>query len=326
MFEALYRIGFSIAQWRARRQEAYRAPYPVISVGNLSVGGTGKSVVVSYLAGLLDNPAILLRGYKGSNARSKASKLVSDGRQQYCDALAAGDEASMLSTQTKAIVVVGKNRAASARIVQAKRLNPSAFILDDAYQHHSLHKDLEILLLDARWPFENGHCIPAGRLREKDCTRADCVLLTHCELVDEGELMATREYVLRVLRKQGVNVPVLHTEHQVAGLSGIEGPVVVLAGIGSFSQFVTSVEKQGVEVARSYDMGDHARYSLASIEALSFAGACALVTTAKDAVKLKAFAHLLPVPMHVLDVSLGFKTVQDEKLFAQLVQSCISGG
>ncbi len=324
MFETLYRIGFSLAQWRAKKPEAYRAPFPVISVGNLSVGGTGKSVVVSYLAKLFKKPAILLRGYRGSNSRYRASKLVSDGRQQYCDVSTAGDEAIMLSKQTGAIVVVGKNRAASAKLLQAKKLNPSAVILDDAYQHHSLHKNLEILLLDARWPLENGHCIPAGRLREKDCSRADVVLLTHCELVPDGELKKAHALVEEQLREQGSRVPVLHAQHRVSGIKGIDGPVVVLAGIGSFAQFVSSVERQGVQVARSYDMGDHARYTSASIKALSFDGAVALVTTAKDAVTLAPLADLLPVPLHVVSVSLGFKYPEEEKLFAGLVESCIS--
>ncbi len=320
-FEPLYSLGFTFAQWRAKRQKKYRASCPVISIGNLSVGGTGKSVVARYISEMLPkNHAILLRGYRSTSARSKRSKLVSDGKQTYCDAGVAGDEAIMLTKQTKAVVVVGRNRAESCELLEQKRLSPAAIILDDAYQHHTVHKDLEILLLDARWPFENGHCIPAGRLREKDCTRASCVILTHAERLSTAQQVSVRTKVVHTLAKQGVEVPVLLGCHVAKTTEQFPPKVFAIAGIGSFGQFISSVKQQGVQVVGTCNAGDHALYSKKFLQSLDFKDAQAIVTTAKDMVKLQEFKGLLPLPVHVLDITFAFVSTEDTKIFNSLVK------
>ncbi len=323
MLEQLYNVGFALAQWHARRKKTHRAPCPVIAVGNLSVGGTGKSVVVRYLTQLLkDSCAILLRGYRGSNSHSTRSRLVSDGTQLYCTARVAGDEAVMFARQTNALIVVGRNRATSCALLEHKGRTPSVIILDDAYQHHTVHKDLEILLLDARWPLENGHCIPSGRLREKDLSRADIIILTHCELVSKAQ----REKAKELVRALQVQVPVLLGEHRAASLrtlkgelvESISGPVCALAGIGSFGQFAASVKKLGVSVVKTHDAGDHATYAEDFWDTFDAGDAQAIVTTAKDAVKLRVHPR---IPVYVLETSFGFVHPEDEQLFKKMLHS-----
>lgn len=316
LVEPFYSLGFTLVQWRARRKKPYRASCPVISIGNISVGGTGKSVFARYLSELLPvKHAIFLRGYRGSNARSKHSKLVSDGAQTYCTAKIAGDEALMLAKQTGATVVVGRNRANSYKLLEYKRITPSAIILDDAYQHHTLYKDLEILLLDARWPLENGHCIPAGRLREKDCARASCVVLTHAELLTSAQQDQARAYVLAMLRN--THIPVLMGAHVVSKAHQLPNKVFALAGIGSFDQFRASLQQQGVDVVGQYDAGDHALYTKKLLQSLDYKNAQAIVTTAKDMVKLQEFKNVLP--LYVLDISFAFVTMEEKQVFENLV-------
>ena len=319
-FEPLYSLGFAFAQWRAKKQKKYRASCPVISIGNLSVGGTGKSVVVRYLCDILPkNHAILLRGYRSTSSHSKRSKLVSDGKQTYCNVHTAGDEAIMLVEQTKATVAVGRNRAESCRLLEQKRLSPAVIILDDAYQHHTVHKDIEILLLDARWPFENGHCIPAGRLREKDCTRARVIILTHAELLSAAQQASVRTQVVHALAKQGAEVPVLLGCHVAKTTEQLPQKVFAIAGIGSFDQFVASVKKQGAQVVGRYNAGDHAQYNKKLLQRLDFKDAQAIVTTAKDMVKLREFKDQLGLPVHVLDITFAFVSTEETEVFNRLV-------
>lgn len=321
LLEPFYSVGFTVAQWRAKKQKKYRAPCPVISIGNLSVGGTGKSVFARYLSEKLPrNHAILLRGYRSKNSRSKLSKLVSDGKQTYCDVHVVGDEALMLTEQTRATVVVGRNRAESCRLLERKRLCPAAIILDDAYQHHTVDKDLEILLLDARWPFENGHCLPAGRLREKDCTRASCIILTHAELLSTADRANVRTHVRQILAKQGVEVPVLLGRHIATASKPLPRKVFALAGIGSFNQFIESVKQQGAQVVGHHDAGDHAQYTKKFLKSLDFKDAQAIVTTAKDMVKLREFKNEFSLPVQVLDISFAFVSIEEKQVFDSLVK------
>lgn len=189
--ELLYRLG-KILAFHFKKYFGGKGPYPfkIISVGNLTVGGTGKSVVVPFIIQrLAGSSAIVMRGYKGHIIRDGNSHLVTDGKHILLSACESGDEAMMYAQQEKVPVVVGKNRARScdllAFLIRKKGLNIKYVLLDDAYQNHAVKKDFEILVIDARKPFDNGHCLPAGYLREKDYTRADVIFLTHADAVSE---------------------------------------------------------------------------------------------------------------------------------------------
>ncbi len=276
--------------------------------------------------------AFVLRGYRGTNERSSQSILVSDGTQMLCDVRASGDEAYMLAKKTLLPVVVGKNKAHSCLLLEKQR-GIDLIILDDAYQNHQVYKNFELLLLDARWPLENGHCLPAGRLREKDLSRANCVFLTHAEGLNSTQ----RAFVQSALKAQGAHMPLFFCTHVPGPLRTLSGgpratdelpeSIALVAGIGSFEQFVSSAQSYGLNICATRSLGDHAPYSLQRIQELiawgGTHGASALVTTAKDAVKIEELLSYHPqafaLPIYILDVSLGFVDKHEEQLFFSLL-------
>jgi tetraacyldisaccharide 4'-kinase len=177
--ELFYQAGFFLVTRFKRYRGNKSVPFKVISVGNLSVGGTGKSVFVQFLSKKLDRPsAILLRGYKRKNKKNILIDIDNKNKYRPSDV---GDEALMFSQKLDSPIVVGKSRIKSVELLKKycenKNKKIKFLLLDDGYQNFQLKKDCEILLLDARAPFDNNHCLPAGRLREKDFSRADIIIL-----------------------------------------------------------------------------------------------------------------------------------------------------
>ena len=178
----LYCVGFRVAlTWRRCRGGKTGYPFKVISVGNLAAGGTGKSVLVGLLVQRLgaQQCAVVTRGYRGSNERTGKSLIVSDGQHLFAGPKVAGDEAVMHAVGLAVTVVVGVDRGRSCDLIAQQLLHIRYVILDDAYQNFAVKPDCNILLLDARAPFDNGYCLPAGRLRERDVSRADVIVFTH---------------------------------------------------------------------------------------------------------------------------------------------------
>lgn len=267
---------------------------PVISVGNLAVGGTGKTPLTAHIARHLQaqgkQVAVLSRGYGGSS--SGTPRIVSDGETVYLTPAEAGDEPSLLARQLPGVmVVVGADRYAAGRLAE-RELAPDVFILDDGFQHLRLHRDLNILLLDCRNPYGNGRTLPAGPLREPVAAsaRADLVVLTRCE---EGSLAVAIPG----------DVPVLAAGHRLSGIVPLEGGesrplsalygerVLAFAGIADPDRFFSGLAEAGIDLSGSLSLPDHAVYNgrtIAGIRQLfRSTGATCLVTTAKDAVKLE---------------------------------------
>ncbi len=279
---ALYRRG-------ALRQTRLRGP--VVSIGNLSVGGTGKTPVVAHVARLLleqGRPvAVLSRGY-GGTFRGDAL-IVSDGRALLASAHEAGDEPVMLARLLpEAVVAVGARRDVVGREVE-RRFGPRVCLLDDGFQHLRLARDLDLLCVDAC--DESALPLPAGRLREfaGAATRADLVLLTQADLAPESRLRAleARHGAARTLR----------VTRQFEGFTDVAGRALaaparafLLSGIARPERFEADVAGLGVVVVGQARFRDHHRYleaQLADVRARALAaGADALVTTAKDAVRL----------------------------------------
>ena len=156
----------------------------VIGVGNLTLGGVGKTPMVMMIAGRLRQkgfkPAILSRGYKGKMDGETA--IVSDGQKVLLTAEVAGDEPVMMAGRLQSVpVMIGRNRYRAGKLAQEK-FGADTLVLDDAFQHLALHRGLNILLCDQERPFGNGVVFPAGDLREpvNQCRRADLVVLTRC--------------------------------------------------------------------------------------------------------------------------------------------------
>lgn len=274
----------------ARRNRRYdrgegvgRAGVPVISVGNLAVGGTGKTPTTAWLARHLSTrgrrPAIVTRGYGGNAGVGPLD--VSRGSGPIVDATRAGDEPVLLASLTAAIVVAGSDRTAGAR--RAVALGADVVLLDDGFQHRRLARDLDLVLLDAARPFGNGFLLPAGPLREPPASlaRAGLVLLTRWG----GEPIPA-----------GIGCPVVRARHRGAGFRDVSGREVAppsralaFAGIAAPDGFFDSLRASGVELAGTRAFRDHHPYRDAELNALADgarAAGAAIVTTMKDLARI----------------------------------------
>ena len=278
---------------------AHRLNRPVISVGNLTVGGTGKTPMVALVARLLmargKRVAVISRGYGGS--LEGEIRIVSDGRTVFLTAAEAGDEPVHLATAVPGLMaVIGTDRHAAGLLAQ-ERLNPDVFILDDGFQHLRLHRDLNILLMDCRAPLGNGHTLPAGLLREPASAmgRANLVVYTRCSGAEaptvHGAIPSCRAgHILT-----GVELLPSGGREKFDILRGRKG--VAFAGIAEPGAFFASLQDKGVEIVAAVSFGDHCRYGepeiLKLLETCRAAGADYLITTGKDAVKLAPFLDRL---------------------------------
>ncbi|MEW6490514.1 MAG: tetraacyldisaccharide 4'-kinase, partial [Thermodesulfobacteriota bacterium] len=305
----------ALRRWAYRRRilRAEHPGVPVISVGNIAAGGTGKTPCVETICRVLLEaglrPAVLSRGYKGS--LRGGTGVVSDPDGVLLSPEEAGDEPVLLARRLPGVpVLVGRDRRATARLA-AERFGVEVVVLDDGFQHLGLARDLDVVLLDARRPFGNGHCFPRGLLREAPgaLAEADLVLLTRTRRADSQGVDDVRAAV----RRHNLTAPVLptaHTPRQVVDVAtGEAGPlerlrglkVLAFAGIGTPEAFFRELGDLGAKVLQSVPFPDHHRYTPADLEqVLTWArlmNAQALVTTEKDGVRL--LAHL-PLPLPVL--------------------------
>ncbi len=278
-----------------------RLPHPVISVGNLTVGGTGKTPFVAFLARLLQRsgyqPVILSRGYRGKFEHS--SLLVSDGARILCGPADCGDEPYLLAQQLSGVpILVGKNRYRTGRSL-AGSFDRIIYLLDDGYQHLQLRRDLDILLIDASDPFGNGRLVPAGRLREPLAAieRADQIALTRSHLKDDlGKLMST-------IREKNPTAPLFLFHHEAGAFVDLKSgerfnagqfagkSVIALAAVGNPQVFLQDLQGLGMRIIDHFLFRDHHFYSQAQLDQVIKSrqenGAQAIVTTAKDAVRLE---------------------------------------
>lgn len=302
-----------LRRWAYRRGYlgSYRPPVPVISVGNIAAGGTGKTPCVETVCRLLLEeglrPAVLSRGYGGSvNRLGEGGAAVSDGRELLLGPAEAGDEPVLLAQRLPGVPVwVGSDRRVTAREA-VEQCGAQVLVLDDGFQHLRLARDLDIVTLDARHPFANGYCFPRGLLREppRALGDADLVLLTRTRRANSRRAETVREAVHR----HNPDVPVLPTAHaplavvdlaggRVDPLSSLQGlKVLAFAGIGTPDAFFQELKDLGARVLEAVPFPDHHSYGRADLEQLErWAGlmnAQALVTTEKDGVRLREFLPL----------------------------------
>jgi tetraacyldisaccharide 4'-kinase len=285
-----YRIGLLASK---------RLPRPVISVGNVTLGGTGKTPMTALLAAELIGRglrvAVLSRGY-GGQAHGQ-TKIVSDGSRLLLTPEQSGDEPYLLARKVPGLmVVIGPDRY-RAGLLAMKELNPDLFILDDGFQHLRLKRDLNLLLLDARRPFADGFTLPAGFLRERPsaCDRADLIVYTRCAESAGPDLFPLKPSI-RTSHELGGLVPILGGER--LGLEALKGArVTAFSGIADPAAFFDLLESSGVRLTATLSFPDHARFGeeeVAAIRRLQVASrSTMLVTTEKDAVKLLPHAGKL---------------------------------
>ncbi len=278
-----------------------RLPRPVISVGNLTVGGTGKTPVVMYLVELLTaqgmRVAILSRGYR---RRSTAPQvLVSDGQRVLVGPDEAGDEPYLIARRCpQAVVAVGADRYALGQWVLS-RLPVDCFVLDDGYQHVQLHRDVNLLLVDATDAAGIQAALPVGRLREplSAAARASAILITRVDQEHDGESVRRRLVEACGSLPSPVRVGFRAEEFRRVGtderrpLDAFRGRSAVLfSGIGNAESFRTLVAGLGLTVVELLAFPDHVHYTRGVMETIrakaKSCGADLLVTTEKDADKV----------------------------------------
>lgn len=270
-----------------------RLQHPVISVGNLSVGGSGKTPVVAHLALMLqalgERPAILSRGY-GRRVQDDGVTVVSDGTQIRSDFDHAGDEPLMLARALPGVpVVVASERHLAGRLAESQ-LGATVHLLDDGFQHVQLWRDINLLLIDPADLSEP--VLPAGRLREplSAAQSADAVLSTS----DDPEVIAAMPARLGVADVFSIARrldPVRMLSSGTIVEPATVGPVFVVAGIARPQRLLDDLAAAGWKVAGSLLFRDHHRFRAADVtrmaEAAREAQTHVIITTAKDAIRLE---------------------------------------
>lgn len=289
---------------------------PVISVGNITTGGTGKTPLVEWIARVVADDGkkvcILTRGYRRENSNQRV--LVSDGKTVFSTPTEAGDEAFLLATklQGTAAVICDANRIAAGEGA-IKHLGTDCFILDDGFQHLRLARNLNIVTIDATNPWGGGHLLPYGSLREplSSLKRSDCIVLTRVDQVDNTEQI--RLELLRLTDDRPVFLAYSRTIRLVPllreigpDISGASRRVAAFCAIGNPHSFFRHLRHEGYELVIEKAFRDHHFFKQEDIDVVTStaikAGAEFLITTEKDAVKLKSLTF--EIPCYVLEVEL----------------------
>ena len=288
----------------------YRLPSRVLSVGNITVGGTGKTPMIVMLARKLTHlglrVVVLSRGYGGSASRTGA--VVSDGERLLADAARAGDEPILIALSCPGVpVVVGRRRSVAGNIAW-ERFRPEWMLLDDGFQHLALHRDVDMVLLDGERPFGSGRLLPRGALREPiDALRvADAFVMTRWEEENASNtwhsVMGLQQPIFR-----SRHVPVLRCvvgastsmdadmfincmQHSTSDTSLAGRRVLRFSGIADNSRVDRSIDALGGRVVHAMDFPDHHDFTVDQLNDIvreaDRHGADLVVTTEKDAVRM----------------------------------------
>ncbi len=266
-------------------------PVPVISVGNLSVGGTGKTSLVRYLAEKLGDEfrvAVLLRGYR---RKSKGTLVVSEWGELRLDLPRAGDEAFLLARMLPGASVVVSEDRFEGGMLAVEELGAEVIILDDGFQHRELCRDVDLVLLRKR--DLRDRLLPAGLLREplKNLSRADAIVLSYQE-VEPFDFEFGKKPVFRMFRRF---THLLNPDFERVPLEALKGEeVVAFAGLGSNEQFFKVLERLGIKVKRRLSFPDHYHYRGFKLREGEL-----YLTTPKDMVKLPPSENLFALDFDI---------------------------
>ncbi|MER3524510.1 MAG: tetraacyldisaccharide 4'-kinase [Ignavibacteria bacterium] len=299
-FAWLYSFAMAVRNWcfDVGVLQQHEAGVPVVSIGNLTVGGTGKTPLVEYIVGHLlasgRKPAVISRGYKRA---SKGVVIVSDGKRLRADAREGGDEPAQIAHKfPEAIVVVGERRTDAARV--AVTLGADVVVMDDGFQHRYLKRNLDIVVIDSRKDLLADAVLPAGRLREplSSLRRAHLIAFSHVENGVPERLprgverycaapsIAFRYHIGTVRRAtDGVEVSAEAVRRM---------HLVAFSGIGNHEAFVEQLRNERFTLAGELRFPDHHRYGALDMDLIAYTvkafHADGLLTTEKDVVRLKA--------------------------------------
>ncbi len=316
--------------------QARTLPCPVISVGNLTAGGTGKTPMTIFLADALQRKgyrvAIISRGYRGG--AEKTGGIVSDGETLKMNPATAGDEPWMMAKKLKGIpVLVGQNRFASG-MRAVRRFAPDVILLDDAFQHLRLNRNINLVLMDSRHPLGNGYVLPRGPLREPVTAlkRADAILLTRSDAgppsAGEWNRLPKGCPVFRTVHWPCIaEIMPRNQESASPPPEVLQGRrVFAFSGIADNGGFQKTIRQLGGILAGSAEFPDHYAYSAQDLTRIDQnarqAGAEFLVTTEKDRVRLSG-PQLWSLDLAVIGIGISFPEREDE--FLRFVIGNLSG-
>lgn len=298
----IYRGAIAVRQaaYRSGLKKVRRFPVPIVVVGNITVGGNGKTPLVIYLANLLTQqgfrPGLVSRGY-GGNSRHYPLTVTAD-----CDPRVVGDEAVLLAQRTGCPMVVAPNRPQAVATLLAQT-DCDVIISDDGLQHTALGRDIEIVVVDSRRRFGNGLCLPAGPLREPVARLANVDFIVACgnALADEYEMQLAPTWMVNVANP-AMKCPVV---------SFAKERVHAVAGIGNPDRFFQTLNDLSIH-SENHPFPDHHRFSLADFQ---FKDDLPVLMTEKDAVKCQGFAE---PHWWYLTVNAALTSGFNEKLLAKL--------
>lgn len=294
---------------------------PVISVGNITAGGTGKTPLVEWvartIAGAGKSVCILTRGYGRENPQRQV--VVSDGKTILATPAESGDEPYLLATKLlgSAAVVCNADRISAGRYA-IETLGADCFVLDDGFQHLRLARDFNIVTIDATNPWGGGQLLPYGRLREplSGLIRADCVVLTRC---DQAENLDALHAEIRSLIRDNPT-PIFDSSMKPLRSLLPAGPVAAFCAVGNPAAFFNQLKNADYNVVLEKSFTDHHAFTQNDVDELiraaTRAGATSLITTAKDAVKLRSLHFSMP--WHVFEIEIS---IEDEPAFSELIKT-----
>lgn len=300
----------------------------VISIGNITVGGTGKTPTAQKMAAIVKSMGyrvvILNRGYRSH--WGKELGVVSDGNKIFMTAYEAGDEAYLMAKTLPGIpVIIGKNRAVTGRYA-VEKLNAEVIIMDDGYQHWQLERDLDVVLVDTLNMFGNGCVLPRGTLREPlhNLARGDLFLLTKTDQSSKLSRMQLRNTIAKYNGKAPVVESIHHPKNfveiadwykgiseNIRDLEELKGKdVMVFSAIGNPSSFEQTLSSIGLNILEAVRYPDHHDYGMLEMqyinERASSLKAVAMIATAKDAVKIPTefIYSAREIPLYILNMDI----------------------
>ena len=332
MLTPIYRIATAIKnrKYSHRNASVIQVDVPVISIGNLTTGGTGKSPMVMWLAGKLREHdvrvAIVSRGY-GASASAGQTRL--------------NDEALEMQQRLPDVPQLQDPDRVKSALIAIEELETQCIVMDDGFQHRKLHRDLDIVLIDATNPFGYGYVLPRGLLREPitALSRADTVIVTRCQQVSIeviDTICATIDTAIHQTTDQRAAPPIVCRVKTVAtGWLQYNGnqieidemgkdPVVACCAIGNPDSFIKNANTVGAQIAGQIFFPDHHRFTRADIESIvalaKSKGVTKVICTHKDLVKI-AVDQFEGVSFYALKIEIEF--LQGESALLQRVQQLI---
>lgn len=318
-----------------------RVNVPVISVGNITAGGTGKTPMVRFICDALikqgKHPAVLSRGYRAED--NKKNIVISNNGKMLVEPSISGDEAWLLGKVLPHTgVVIGRERVALAHIA-INELGADILVMDDGFQHRALGRDKDIVLLDASNPFGYDYVLPRGLLREplEGLKRASIIVLTKVDQVTSGVIASIKKRLQQLVP----GVPVFETTHmpqRVCTLeewtNGEEGrpvdayinqPIMACSGIGNPKSFELTLKGIGYDVVHMLSFGDHHEFSnddVVDMWKMAFAKqAQAVIITEKDAVKLSQLRAIDDFNLPIYVLCIGIEFISNERDFIELLHN-----